>query len=67
MLIAPDEIKKLSVVERAQLFLALKSDQEMKAYLHSEKGDEFLMEAITKRDQAYIKGEIKLTSIEDDF
>jgi hypothetical protein len=40
MLIAHDEIKKLSVVERAQLFLALKSDQEMKAYLHSEKGDE---------------------------
>lgn len=39
----------------------------MKAYLHSKKGDEFLMKAITKRDQAYIKGEIKLISIEDDF
>jgi hypothetical protein len=25
------------------------------------------MEEITKRDQAYIKGEIKLISIEDDF
>lgn len=43
MLIAHEEIKKLSVVERAHLFLALKSDQEMKAYLHSEKGDEFFM------------------------
>ncbi len=65
MPIAPEEIKKLTVVERAQLFLALKSDLEMKAYLHSEKGDELLMDEITRRDQAYMKVEIKLTSIED--
>ena len=45
------------------MFLALKSEEEMKAYMHSQKGDEFLLEAITKRDQAYINGEIKLTSI----
>ncbi len=65
MPIAPDEIEKLTEVEKAQLFLALKSDQERKAYLHREKRDEFLIEEISKRDQAYIKGEIRLTSIED--
>lgn len=61
----PNDISDLSVEEKANLFLALKSDTAVKQYLYDEISNKILGEEIARRDDAYKKGELYLTSIDD--
>ncbi|MEO7310562.1 MAG: hypothetical protein ABIX01_09200 [Chitinophagaceae bacterium] len=60
-----DEVKKLPVSDRTDLFLALKADVEMNQYLFNEKAEELLFAEISKRDNAYKNGQLHVTSIDD--
>lgn len=60
-----DDVKKLPVEERANLFLALKSDNEINEYLDSAKPDRLLFEEIARRDAAYNDGKIHLTTMDE--
>ena len=65
MAILLDEVKKLPVSERANLFLALEKDDEISEYLQPENVDEVLFAEIAQRDAAYKEGKIKLTTMGD--
>gem|GEM_PF-1482511 len=60
-----EEIKKLSVADRADLLLALKNDSELNQYLKTEKSEIEIIEEIGKRDKSFKNGDIHLTTIDD--
>ena len=61
----PKDISNLSVEEKVNLFLALKSDIAVKQYLYDEISHEILKEEIARRDDAFKNGNLYLTSIDD--
>ncbi len=60
-----DDVKKLPVAERANLFFALQGDIEMNEYLDTAKSDKLLFEEIAQRDEAYKDGKIHLTTMDE--
>ena len=59
-----NKINKLPVEERASLFLAMKTDEEMRAFLYALDSENILKEELVRRDAAFAAGTIKLTTID---
>ena len=59
MSLLAEDIKSLSVPEKAELYKLLQNDEELKNYLAS---DNDLYEELRRRDKAYGEGKIQLTS-----
>ena len=60
-----EDVKKLSVEDRAHLLLELRNDAELCQYLKNESSELVVLNEIAKRDQSFKNGEIYLTSIDD--
>lgn len=54
-----EEIKSLSVPEKAELYKLLQDDEELKSYLAF---NDKMLEELAQRDKAYEEGKIQLTS-----
>ena len=54
-----NDIKTLSVPEKAELYRLLQDDEELKDYLSS---NDNLFEELAQRDKAYEEGKIQLTT-----
>ena len=54
-----EDIKKLSPPQKAELYYMLRDDEELKNYMIS---NNILFEELTRRDNAYTEGKIKLTT-----
>lgn len=59
MLLHTEDIKNMSVPEKAKLFSLLSDDKELKDYMVS---NTHLFEELTRRDKAYAEGNIQLTT-----
>ena len=59
-----NKINKLPVEERASLFLAMKTDEEMRAFLYALDSENILKEELVRRDAAFAAGSLKLTTID---
>ena len=60
----PIDNNDLSVEEKANLFLTIKRDIAVKQYLYDDISNTILIQEIARRDDAYKKGELYLTSID---
>ena len=59
-----NKINKLPVEERTSLFLAMKTDEEMRAFLYALDSENILKEELVRRDAAFAAGSLKLTTID---
>ena len=59
-----NKINKLPVEERASLFLAMKTDEEMRTFLYALDSENILKEELVRRDAAFAAGSLKLTTID---
>ncbi len=60
-----EEIEKLSLPEKREIFNALLDDEELQASVNAFEEDPFLYEELARRDEALRKGEIKLISLDE--
>ena len=59
-----NKINKLPVEERASPFIAMKTDEEMRAFLYALDSENILKEELVRRDAAFAAGSLKLTTID---
>jgi soluble cytochrome b562 len=59
MLLDAENIKNMTVPEKAKLFSILRNDKELEDYMISNSA---LFEELDRRDKAYTEGKIKLTT-----
>ena len=59
MLLHKEDIKNMSVPEKAKLFSLLREDKELQDYMIS---NTTLFEELNRRDKAYAEGKIQLTT-----
>ncbi len=55
----PEDIKKMTAPEKAELYCLLRDDEDLRNYMISNK---MLFEELNRRDKAYSEGKLKLTS-----
>lgn len=60
-----EEIEKLTLREKKEIFNALLADDELQSSVNDFTEDPFLFEELARRDEAFRKGEIKLISLDE--
>ena len=59
------DVQNLSVAEKAELYNLLQTDIEVNDFLRKQENNTILFEEISRRDAAFERGEMKLTTIEE--
>lgn len=60
-----EEIQKLTLPEKKEIFNALLADDELQSSVNTFEEDPFLFEELARRDNALRNGEIKLISLDE--
>jgi hypothetical protein len=60
-----EEIEKLTLHEKKEIFNALLADDELQSSVNDFTEDPFIFEELARRDEALRKGEIKLISLDE--